>query len=350
MAFRRPTLPQLVDRAAADIASRLPGADASLRRSAVEVFARVLAAGQSGLYGYLDFLAKNLLPDTSIDEFLLRQASIWGIAQKAAAAATGNVVATGTNGTAIPLGSILQRSDGAQFSTNAAAVIAAGTATIAVTAVVAGASGNTVAATQLTFAAPIAGMNNLATVDNAGLGSGADIETIDSLRQRLLRRIQQPPQGGAGTDYVAWSLMQPGVTRAWLFPWAQGLGTVTLIFVMDGRANIIPLPADVTAVQAALNLLRPVTAGVIVAAPIPVACDFNIHLNPSTAAIRSAVTAAITDLIAREAIPGGTIYKSHIDQAIANAVGEVDHLLVAPAADVVMAAGSISTPGAFTWS
>ncbi|HTW71490.1 MAG TPA: baseplate J/gp47 family protein [Acetobacteraceae bacterium] len=60
---------------------------------------------------------------------------------------------------------------------------------------------------------------------------------------------------------------QPGVTRAWVFPLNRGPGTVDGAFVMDGRANTIPQPADVAAVQSAINLLRPVTAHCQVFAP-----------------------------------------------------------------------------------
>ena len=66
-----------------------------------------------------------------------------------------------------------------------------------------------------------------------GLAAGSDAETDESLRARVLRRIQKPPQGGAGYDYVAWALEVPGVTRAWVYPAEMGLGTVTVRFVRD---------------------------------------------------------------------------------------------------------------------
>lgn len=54
MPFNRPTLPQLIQRNITDIESRLPGRDARLRRSNLNVLAKVHAGAAHGLYGALD--------------------------------------------------------------------------------------------------------------------------------------------------------------------------------------------------------------------------------------------------------------------------------------------------------
>ena len=76
MSFERPDLPTLIERAIADIESRLTGADARLRRSNLNVLARVHSGAAHGLYGYLDWLAKQILPDSADAEFLERHARI----------------------------------------------------------------------------------------------------------------------------------------------------------------------------------------------------------------------------------------------------------------------------------
>src|SRR3546814_3218716 len=151
MTFIRPTLSDLIERAHADIEARMPGADSRLRRSFLDVLARVQAGGASGLYGYLDWISRQILPDTAEAEYLARHAAIWGLTRKAATAAAGTVDATGTNGVTIPAGTELARVDGARFLVTADATVAAGTAALAVEAEEAGPDGNTEAARQLTF-------------------------------------------------------------------------------------------------------------------------------------------------------------------------------------------------------
>ncbi|MBI4800442.1 MAG: baseplate J/gp47 family protein [Desulfarculus sp.] len=115
MTFERPTLQQLIDRAVADVTTRLPGADALTRRSNLNVLTRVHAGGVHGLYGYLDYLARQLMPDTAQAAFLERWAGIWGLRRKSATTATGAATIYGSAGFTIPAGALLQRSDGARF-------------------------------------------------------------------------------------------------------------------------------------------------------------------------------------------------------------------------------------------
>jgi len=350
MPFNRPDLTTLLDRAAADIEARLPGADARLRRTLLGVLARVHAGGIHGLYGYIDWLAKQLMPDTAEVEHLDRHASIWGVPRKAATVAKGNVTFTGTDTTLIPAGTAVQRSDGAEFATDADVTIAAGTATAAITASVPGAGGNTAANTALTLVSPISGVNSAVTVDGSGLTGGADAEADDSLRTRVLDRIKAPPHGGNTNDYVNWALEVAGVTRAWVYAQELGIGTVTVRFMMDDLyTDGIPLAADVTAVQAYIDGLRPVTADVTVVAPVAVPLDLTIQLTPNDATTQAAVQTELADLIKREAVPGGTILISHIREAISIAAGETDNVLVSPAADVTHTVGQIGTLGVITW-
>jgi uncharacterized phage protein gp47/JayE len=204
MPFSRPTLDQLINRTSADISSRL-GIGPLLARSTLGVIGRVLAGAAHQLYGYLDWIARQVMPDTAELEHLERWASIWGIQRKAASFAVGNITFTGTNGTVIPTGTRLQRSDGAQFDTTADATVSAGTATAAVTAVLAGAAGNSAAGVGLTLVSPLAGVTSTASVAAGGLTAGADTESDDSLRARLLDRIRQAPHGGSRFDYTKWA-------------------------------------------------------------------------------------------------------------------------------------------------
>ncbi len=351
MSFTRPALQDLVDRAVADITSRLEGADATLRRSNLNVLAKTRAGGNHELYGYLDWMFRQLFPDTAESEYLLRWATIFlEVPQKQATFAAGQVSFTGTNGAVILAGTVLQRTDGAEFTTDADVTVAAGVALVSVTALVAGVAGNTAGGSSLSLVSPVSGVAGTATVGTGGLVNGLDIESDDSIRSRLLRRLSQPPQGGADFDYVTWTLEVPGVTRAWSYPKYLGGGTVGLCFVMDGApGGLIPDAATVSAVQAYIEARCSVIAAVTVFAPVAVPLNFTIQLTPNTAAVQTAVQAELVDLLSRENAPGGTILLSHIRQAISSAAGETDSALVAPAANVTLPAGQISVMGAITW-
>lgn len=348
MPFSRPTLPDLIERTRADAVARL-SAEELLRRADVEVLARVLAGSSHALHGHIEWLSQQIVYDTAEAEYLDRWCNVWGLARIPAAAATGNITFTGTNGTVIPAGTVLTRSDGAEYSTAADATIATGSATAAVTAAVAGAAGNAAAATALNLTSPIVGINSAATVAAGGLASGADIEDDAALRTRLIARIQQPPHGGADFDYVTWAREVAGVTRAWVYAQELGLGTVTVRFVRDDDASLIPDAGEVAAVQAYIDARRPVTADVTVVAPVAVALNFTIAATPSTAAVKAAITTELTDLLRREAIPGGTILLSHIREAISLAAGETNYTMTVPAADVTHTVGQMATLGVITW-
>lgn len=344
MPFNRPTLSDLIIRNRGDIETRLPGADSALRHSVLDVLARMHGGAVSGVYGYLDFLARQILPDTADGAFLARHAAIWGIRRKAAVAATATATATGVNGTAIAAGTQALRIDGKAYRVTATAVIASGTATLALEAVDSGPDADLTIGTALTLSSAILGVNAAITVSAAGT-RGALEEDDASLLARLLDRIRTPPRGGSSNDYRAWALTQPGVTRAWVYPGWMGAGTVGVAFVMDQREDIIPAPADIEAVQAALDDLRPVTAEVVVFAPTPAPLDIVLRVAPNTPAVRAAVEAELADFFARDAQPGGTIYRSRLSETISLAAGEFSHALELPDSDFTPPPGHIPALG-----
>jgi uncharacterized phage protein gp47/JayE len=353
MPFARPTLQEIVDRVQSDLATRLVLTGAVLRRSALTVFARVLAGAVHLLHGHLEFLAQQIFPDTSEVEYLERQANLFGLTRIVATFAIGNATATGSNGSIIPAGTVLQRADGVQYEVDTEAVVSSGTATLALTATVAGLAGNADVDVVLTFVSPIENVQATATVASGGLAGGADAETDDALRERLLTRMRQPPHGGAADDYVAWAKEVAGVTRAWVYPQELGAGTVTVRFVRDedgSGAAIIPSAGEVTAVQDYIDARRPVTATVTVVAPVAVALNFTIHIVPDNSSTRAAVQAELEDLLRRDGQPGGTILLSQIRVAVGSADGVTDFTITTPAANVTHTTGQLPIMGTITWN
>lgn len=346
--FSRPTLTELVSRTRADMLARLTP-DELLRRSDSEVIARVLAGTSHELHGYLDWIANQIIYDTADDEMLVRWASIWGIDPKPAEFAVGAWSTSGVAGTVVPADTVLRRADGVEYRVIADTVIGGGATVVPVQAVEAGASGNALAGTPLSLLSPIAGVQSVGVADVAGMTNGSDVESVDELRARFLERIRKPASGGAASDYIAWALEVPGVTRAWVYPLEMGAGTVTVRFVRDNDASMIPDAAEVAAVKAHIDAVRPVTAELYVVAPVAAPINFQVDLDPPTLAVKAAVEAELRDLLLREAAPGKTILISHIREAISIAAGENDHVLVSPAANVTNATGQMSTFGSITW-
>lgn len=340
--FNRPTLPALVKGLREDMLSRVDGEQ--LRRADAEVYARVFAGAMHGLYGYVDWIARQIIWDTCDDDVLERWASMWlQVPRKPAVAARGAVAFVVAVGATVPSGTVLQAFDGVQYTTTADS--SAGSAPIV--AVEVGAAGNRAAGQALSLVSPVAGVQTQATAGE--ISGGSDVESIDSLRARLIARVRTPPDGGSVTDYEAWALEVPGVTRAWVAPLEQGAGTVVVRFVRDGDASPIPDAAAVAAVQAHIDPLRPVTAEVFVVAPVAAPVAFQVSVTPNTLAVRTAVEAELRDLLQREGAPGVTLLVSHIREAVSAAAGEADNVLVAPSANVVPGAGHMPTFGSITW-
>ncbi|MBG3878709.1 baseplate J/gp47 family protein, partial [Desulfovibrio oxamicus] len=209
---------------------------------------------------------------------------------------------------------------------------------------------NAASGISLTLTSPVSGVQATGTVAAGGIIGGLDAEDDDSLRARVLRRIQEPPQGGKAADYVTWALEVPGVTRAFVYPLHMGGGTVGVAVVNDDAVDgPIPEAELVADVQAYLDTMRPVTAEVFAFAPTPLVVNVDLRVTPNTEAVRAAATAELRDLFARESEPGATIYLSHITEAISLAPGEQDHVVLAPAADVVPAAHEMPVLGTITY-
>jgi len=348
MSYTRPTLPALIAQGEADIESRLPGADAKVRRTNLNVLARILAAGLHGLYGFVTWLSRQVMPDTADADYLERWASIWLTTPRVSAEfAAGSVTFSGTNGTVVPAGTAMQRADGVAYEVATDGTIAGGTVTVSVTAVEAGQRGNTLAGVTLALVSPVSGLASTGVVTTGALTGGADDESDELLRARLLARIRNPPMGGSAADYIAWALEVPGVTRAWVF--AGQAGEVWVFFVRDADLSFIPDAAEVLAVQSYIDERRPVTALFTAQAPVADAVAFTLHVVPDTPTVRANVEAELRDLFQREATPGGTMALSRIREAISLAAGELDSTVTVPAADVISASGHMATVGVITW-
>lgn len=361
MSFSRPTLSEIVTQIESDITTRLTNAVTLLRRSILKVLARAYAGAVHLLYGNIEYNKDQLFTSTADADNLELQANELGISRTSATKATGSGVATGTDGTIIPIYSELQSSSGQVYLTNAAYTIA-GATTINFTAKVAGEDGNDDGGITLTFVSPIAGVNTSVTVASTGIDNGADEETDDDLRTRVLTRKRQPPHGGADFDYVAWMKECSGVTRAWVVKLYQGIGTIGCAFVRDNDSDIFPSDAEVLTVKNyIISHADPVTgktvgipataeAGLYMIDLEPLTVNLSISIYPNTSEVQTAVEAKIEELIFEDGGSEQTLYLSKIRQAISAAAGESYHNLTYPLTDITATANQVHVLGTITWS
>lgn len=382
MPFARPSLTELRAQVAQDIASALPGSDPLLRFSNLRILGEVQAGLAHEHNGYLDYIAQQSVPFTATGENLESWAALKRVYRIPASVATGTVIFTGADATAIPAGTALVRGDGQSYVTTSPGSISGGSATLPVAAVadpsgLTGAAGNCDAGVAFTVETAIAGLTSTCYAASNFRG-GADLESNDALRARMLLTYQNPPHGGDATDYVEWALSVPGVTRAWCVPNAMGIGTVGVYVMFDaaesahdgfpqgmnGVSQYDPgpggVPRDVVAtgdqlaVADAILPLQPVTALVYVFAPVPLSQNFTIaNLSAASTETKSAVQAAIAGVLRQYAqitATASSVDLSYVESAIAGVPGTAGFVITSPTGNIVTGSGSLPVLGTVTFS
>jgi uncharacterized phage protein gp47/JayE len=343
MPWHTPTLRDVRSNVRDYVRASLPGADANIPNSVL----RVMSDSQGALchltLQYLDWLALQLLPDTAETEWLDRHGQIWLVnsdgsnGRKMATLSSGTALFTGLNGTTVPTGTQLTYTN-IGYETTAEVIIGVTESSEGpIRALDPGTIGNQLPGTVLSCVYP--GVNTASVVT---LDFGADEETDEQLRARVLRRIRQPPMGGAAYDYEAWALAVPGVTRAWAAQ-EMGIGTVTTRFMMDDlRASNggFPLPVDLEAVAAYIDTKRPVAVkDIFTEGPIPYPINHRItFLDRDNETTRAAIEASLVEQFFWKAVPGQGWFRSWSDEGIANAVG-------VNAYDLILSDASMPAPG-----
>ncbi len=211
-------------------------------------------------------------------------------------------------------------------------------------------SGSTLSASPLSPA--LAGVT-VSAVPSWLTTAAVDSEEDASLRARCRLRWSTLGRGANLDAYVYNSLNSgvAGITRAQAIA-GSGNGTVT---VYAAQAAGTATGSQVSALQAALNLVRPATDTVIVVAATAIAINVTATVYVATASDsasnRTTATDAIAAYVNNLAMGNATVDVARIGAAIyaANGIRDVD--LSAPALDVVIAAGQIATVGtvSLTW-
>lgn len=174
----------------------LPGSDHYIR---CEALARRLvvafANNQIALEDFNPLVAKG--------EALVQLAGVFGVKPRPASKANGPVTIVCSGTVTIPSGYRALAPNGALFETIAVNTKSNG-GSVELRAVLAGTSGNQKAGTKLVWtSAAVGAMGNIATVAVGGIDGGADTDTEEVLRARLLDRLANPSVGGNAASVKA---------------------------------------------------------------------------------------------------------------------------------------------------
>lgn len=187
------------------------------------------------------------------------QAALRGITRRPANPASGLVLIETTrwgstySTVTIPTGFVCTSGDGIQYATTSAVTVTNGDA-VAVEAETTGEVGNQTAGTILTWdSAAIGQLKQTCTVAQGGLGDGADADDDETLRQRLLRRLQFAAAGGNPAQTNDWAEeASSAIEVAFTYPAARGPSSYDVAIVSNDDDRIA---SAATVTRAAANIL-----------------------------------------------------------------------------------------------
>ncbi len=347
--FQRPTLAENISMIRTDLFAMLDLND-ELRRMDEDVRAKVYAGSLHTVYGYLDYLARNMLPDLCDEDWLYRHAGMKRCPRKQAVTASGYMRWDGvSDNLSVTAGAVIQRDDLVQYTVLADTTSAGGVLRAPVTCSITGSTGNADDGVSLTLVTPVNGLPSGGLADT--ITGGFDIEDLEEWRSRVLERYYWSPQGGADGDYIIWAKEVTGITRAW--PYRHWMGTGTVGVMVASSDLIDPTLDDVTiaAAHAHIAPLAPVAGSdLYLFTATKKVVNFTIDLNPDNDATRAAVKAELLSFLQRDGYPEGTLELSRINEAISIAAGERSHKLISPSTDTVIAKNELAVLGIITWA
>jgi len=345
--YVRPQYLEIKARIEADLAA----APAVIR----EALAAANAREFHGVYGYLDWIRKQISPLTCELEMLYTWAALYFVTRLDATAATGAVLATGNIGSMVLADTLLRGSNGLDYKVLSAVTLGAGNTAVTVRCTTAGANSNLAAGQVLTLIDPIAGVDSELLVDVAGITGGAEQELVDAWRARVVDEwqvmVSRGGRGGKVEDYKAWAKnAHPSVTTALVQPHALGLGTVLVRPICNALHNRTPTASIIAAVEAKLTELAPATADWRVAAPLlhPVTVRLDLFSGIDSQDNRNAIEAAIITAILAEKKEDSVLAMAELDAAIATVTTQYTRL--APLDDVQVDAGAVFVLNEVIWA
>jgi hypothetical protein len=184
-------------------------------KSFLLVTSAVEAGNFTTIYKYAAERARQCLALTATGDDLDLIGGSYGVPRKAAEAWRGTIEAVAVDDTEIPATvNYVSDSNGGLYPPDADVIATGGLATSNIQSEELGGDFNLSITDTLTIDTNIPGLDPIATV-TAILNTGADEETDDDYRQRILDKIRAVGGGGNAADYREWAQEPAGVKRAY---------------------------------------------------------------------------------------------------------------------------------------
>lgn len=320
---------------------------------------RVLAVQLAALTDKAEAIKTEIFPQTAGGEKLDYHAQTRGLRRKESAPSFGSLrFSRGTPApteSIIPAGTVCAVSRGDEgvelrFVTTAQGVIAAGGsfADIPAKADAGGVLTNTAPGAINVMITPVGAVSSV--TNPAAFTGGADGETDEMLRARLMRSFAQINNGTNAAFYYDFAMGFEGVASANVVPRASGKGTVGVY--VAGRGAAAP-DALVEKISLGLNAAKEINVDVSVQSaalkPIDIALELDGKGGADFDSLKLACEERLADYLNSLAVGQGLL-RAGIADALYHTEGLYNYKLTAPAGDTRAAAGELLTLGELTIS
>lgn len=205
----------------------------------------------------------------------------------------------------------------------------------------------------------IAGVGSNAYTMYSGISGGTNEEDFASWKERVEYRYQNPITYFNEANIITTAKTVEGVTRVWVKSCTPEVGQVTIYFVRDNDANIIPDANEIAEVKQKIVGLRTAKDSaddIFVYAPTEKIINFKFsEISPNTSTMKTAITNSLKQLFDEEIDLGKNLtldkIKSYIQNSFDMETGKKldTFVLNIPNADIECADNELATLGSITF-
>jgi len=339
----RPSLPVLIDRIQSDIEYHLQDANARADESLLNCLSQANAGVFHGLYGYAEYLAKQLHPLTADIDWLERWATSLEAERLEATQSTGKLLVSGSG--TIPLGAQLQHKASKQRYKVTHAVTDNPLILCEIIALEAGQNGNIALNSELEFMSAMEGISSSGNLQS--IGGGANLETFETWRNRVAKKFAERSKIGDDDDYAQWTKdSHPAITDAWVYQREMGLGSVVIRCIAGNSLSIIPDNETLKKAQITLDKKRNSGATVYLLAATPKIVNITIS-DITDDVLKVGITKELQLLFRHKRQQSARMRESEIDAAIQRY--SIDYTLITPVGDQQCGDKEVFSLGEIQW-
>lgn len=219
-----------------------------------EMTAQAFGQGLEVVLANATALEDAAMADTATGDDLDRICAIYGLERSAGAGAQGAVTVTCTGSVTYVAGlEAVSDTSGKRYRVLTSTTTTTG-GSVYVVGIDVGEATDLDAGETLTWTSPPGGSGTTCEVASGGLTDGADVDDDGRLRERLLKLLREPQNGGSWAHYQKWAEdASAAVEDAYVYPAAQGPGTVHVAYTIEGDADNRYARAGTTALTTIVN-------------------------------------------------------------------------------------------------